>query len=155
MLGIAFFLFLFFKFFFFNTYVPFCPRKYKAFQARSQRRTFSDLNFVLRSEIFVHYDGQLKVSHLILECNPSNKSYQDPGQALTVGSLLLSYLNVRLRGFLLRGLTLGEARRLGPRQIREGSLLPFRDGSMDQVFHSRVEHIPIDELGVVVPIPVE
>ena len=25
-----------------------------------------DLNFVLRSKIFVHWDGQLQVSHLIL-----------------------------------------------------------------------------------------
>ena len=25
-----------------------------------------DLNFVLRSEIFVHWDGQLRASHLIL-----------------------------------------------------------------------------------------
>ena len=28
-----------------------------------------DLNFVLRSEIFVHSDGQLWASHLILSCN--------------------------------------------------------------------------------------
>ena len=29
-----------------------------------------DLNFVLRLEIFVHSDGQLRASHLILGCNP-------------------------------------------------------------------------------------
>ena len=28
-----------------------------------------DLNFVLRSEIFVHTDGQHQASHLILGCN--------------------------------------------------------------------------------------
>ena len=29
-----------------------------------------DLNFVLRSEIFVHTDGQLRASYLILGCEP-------------------------------------------------------------------------------------
>ena len=28
-----------------------------------------DLNFVLRLEIFMHSDGQLQASHLILGCN--------------------------------------------------------------------------------------
>ena len=69
---------------------------------------------MLRSEIFVHYDSQLRASHLILECIPLYTSYQDLEQALTIGSPLLSYLDIRLHGFLLRGLTLSEARRLGP-----------------------------------------
>lgn len=59
------------------------------------------------------------------------------------GSLLL-YLDARHRGFLLRGLTLGEAWQLGPRQIREGSLLSVR-GSDERVFHDRAEHIPIED----------
>ena len=29
-----------------------------------------DINFVLRLEIFVHWDGQLRASHLILDVNP-------------------------------------------------------------------------------------
>lgn len=94
-----------------------------------------DLHFVIRSEIFVHFDGQLRASHLILGCTPAYMSFQDPGQVLTMGSPLLSYLDVRLHGYLSRGLTLGEARALSPWQIREGSLLPVRDGSMDTVFH--------------------
>nr|POF00389.1 hypothetical protein CFP56_75797 [Quercus suber] len=113
-----------------------------------------DLNFVLCSEIFVHYDGQLRASHLILECIPSYTSYQDLGQALIVGSPLLSYLDVCLRCFLLRGLTLGEAQRLGPRQIREGSLLLVKDSSVDRVFHGRVEHILVEEPAAAVFIPV-
>ena len=36
--------------------------------------------------------------------------------------------------------------RLSPRQVEEGSLLPVRDGLADRVFHSRAEHIPIEEL---------
>nr|POE74101.1 hypothetical protein CFP56_67871 [Quercus suber] len=39
----------------------------------------------------------------------------------------------------------GKARRLGPYQIREGSLPPVKDGSIDRVFHSQVEHIPVEE----------
>jgi len=108
---------------------------------------------MLCSKIFVYYDSQLRASHLILKCTPSYTSYQDPGQALTVGSPLLSYLNIRLCGFLLRGLTLDKAQRLDPRQIREGSLLPVRDGSTNQVFHSQAEHIPVEQRASVALIP--
>lgn len=67
-----------------------------------------DLNFVIRFEIFVHFDGQLRATHLILGHTPAYTSFQDPSHELTVGSPLLSYLDVRLRGFLPKGLTLGE-----------------------------------------------
>ena len=73
-----------------------------------------ELNFVLRSEIFVHYDGQLRASHLILGCVPSYTSYQDSSSALIVGSPLLSYLDIRLQGFLPKGLTTSEVRHWGP-----------------------------------------
>ena len=63
-----------------------------------------------------------------------------------IGSPLLSYPDIRPCGFLPRGLLLGEARRLGPQQIREGSLLLVRDGFADQVFHCCVKHIPLEEL---------
>lgn len=36
-----------------------------------------DLNFVLRLDIFVHFDGQLRASHLILNYVPSYTRYQD------------------------------------------------------------------------------
>ena len=35
-----------------------------------------DLNFVLRSEIFVHWDGQLRASHLILGIDPVYSTWQ-------------------------------------------------------------------------------
>lgn len=57
-----------------------------------------DLNFLLHSEIFVHYDSQLRASCLILGCVPSYTSYQDPSQALTIGNPLLLYINVHLQG---------------------------------------------------------
>jgi len=104
-----------------------------------------DLNFVIQSEIFLHFDGELRVSHLILGCTPAYTSFQDPDQVLTVGSPLLSYLDVRLCGFLPRGLIPDKAQALGPGQIKEGSLLPVRDSLADRVFHSRAEHILVEE----------
>ena len=64
---------------------------------------------------------------------------------MTVDSLLLSYIDVRHRGFLLSGLTIGEARDLGPRRTRVGSLVPVRDESIDIVFQGHVVHISVEE----------
>ena len=96
-----------------------------------------DLNFVLRSEIFVHFDGQLQAFHLILSCTPVYISYQPAGQALTVGSPLLSYIDIRHRDFFPPRLTIGEAQDLDPRLIRVGSLVPASDGSANTVFQGR------------------
>ena len=38
-----------------------------------------DLNFMLRSEVFVHYDEQLRASHLILDVTLVYTSYQPSG----------------------------------------------------------------------------
>ena len=59
-----------------------------------------DLNFVLRSKIFIHSDRQLRVSHLILGCTPIHKTWQPFNQALSVDSPLLSYIDVRHANFL-------------------------------------------------------
>ena len=53
-----------------------------------------DLNFVLRFEIFVNFDGQLWASHLILGCTPIYKTWQPFSQALLVDS---PWLNLCLR----------------------------------------------------------
>lgn len=55
-----------------------------------------DLNFVLRSEIFINSDGQLRESHLILGCTPVYTTWQPFGPALLVDNPLLSYIDVRL-----------------------------------------------------------
>ena len=73
-----------------------------------------DLNFVLWSDIFVNFDGQLQASHLILGCNPVYTSYQPFGQALLVDNPLLSYIDIRHPNFLPPNLTVGEAQDLGP-----------------------------------------
>ena len=104
-----------------------------------------DLNFVLRSEIFVHYDGQLRASQLILGYTSVYMSYQISRQDLTVGSPLLSYRDVQYRGFFPLNLTIDEARDLNPQLIRVGSLVPVRDRSANSVFQGRAVHTPVEE----------
>ena len=59
---------------------------------------------------------------------------------------MLSYIDVRHRGFLPSGLTVGEAQDLSPWLIIVGSLLPVRDGITDTVFQGCAEHIPVKQL---------
>ena len=86
-----------------------------------------DLNFILRSKIFVHWDGQLRASHLILGVNPVYSSWQSFTQALLVDSPLLSYIDVWDSNFLPPKLTVGEARDLGWRYTCSDELAPLRD----------------------------
>lgn len=86
----------------------------KHFKPNLNATHLRDFNFFMRLEIFIHYDGQLRTSHLILDGIPSYTSYHDLEQAFTISTPLLSYIDVRLRGFLPRGLTLFKARRLDP-----------------------------------------
>ena len=76
----------------------------KKFKPDSNAIHMRDLNFVLRSTIFVHYNGQLRASHLIFGCTPIYTSYQDPGQALTIDSPLLSYIALGTEDFCHWGL---------------------------------------------------
>ena len=107
----------------------------------------------MRIEIFVHYDRQLRASHLILSCVPSYTSYQDSLGTLTVGSPLLSYLDVQLLGFLQHELTSGETRHQGSRRVRQGSREPIRDGSTDMIFHDRAVHIPVEASAIETLVP--
>ena len=92
-----------------------------------------DLNFVLRSEIFVHSDGQLRASHLILGVAPVYSTWQAFSQALLVDSPLLSYIDVRNSSFLPKRFSVGEARDLGPRYICSDERQPLRDESAERV----------------------
>jgi len=92
-----------------------------------------DLNFVLRSEIFVHWDRQLEASHLILGVDPVYSTWQAFGQALVVDSPLLSYMDVRHVNFLPPKLTVGKARDLSPWYIFSDELAPIRDESAKHV----------------------
>lgn len=103
-----------------------------------------ELNFILCSEIFVHYNEQLKESHLILSCVPFYNSYQDSSSTLIVSSPLLFYLDIWLLGFLPHGLTSGKARHQGSKRVRQGSLELVRDSSTDTIFQGWDVHIPME-----------
>ena len=98
-----------------------------------------NLNFILRSEIFVHWNGQLRASHLILRLKPMYSTWQAFGQALLVDSPFLSYIDVRYANFLLPRLTVGEARDLGPHYTCSDELVPIRDEFAEHVSRRRRE----------------
>ena len=111
-----------------------------------------DLNFILRSEIFVHWDGQLRASHLILGVEPVYSTWQPLKQALLVNNLLLSYIDVRHANFLPPRLTIGEARDLGKRYTCSDELAPLRDESaertprrLQELAHKAVHEVPVQE----------
>lgn len=58
------------------------------------------LNYLLRSEIFVSEDGQLRVAHLILDYESLSCIFQDVGQAIRAGSSRLARIDISKSGFL-------------------------------------------------------
>ena len=46
----------------------------------------ANLNRVLRSEVFMSEDRQLRVVHLILDFEPLSDTFQDVGHAIRTGS---------------------------------------------------------------------
>ena len=60
------------------------------------------LNFLLRLEIFVSEDNQLRAAHLILGYEPLSRIYQNAGQALKRGNPHVARIDVSKPGFLGR-----------------------------------------------------
>ena len=58
------------------------------------------LNYLLRSEIFVSEDGQLRAAPLILDYVPLSQALVDAGQVIRVGSPRLARIDVFVPGFL-------------------------------------------------------
>ena len=58
------------------------------------------LNYLLRSEIFVSEDGQLRAAPLILDFVPLTRSLVDAGQAIRARSPRLARIDVSIPGFL-------------------------------------------------------
>ena len=81
----------------------------------------------------MHWDGQLRASHLILGVEPVYSTWQNFKQALLVDSPLLSYINVRYASFLPSKLTTGEAREFGRCFTCSDELAPLRDESAERV----------------------
>uniref|UniRef100_A0A7N2N7Y9 Uncharacterized protein n=1 Tax=Quercus lobata TaxID=97700 RepID=A0A7N2N7Y9_QUELO len=58
------------------------------------------LNYLLRSEIYVSEDGQLRAAHLVLGYQPLSSSFQAIGHAIRAGSPRLARIDVSRDGFL-------------------------------------------------------
>ena len=58
------------------------------------------LNYLLRSEIFVSEDRQLRAVHLILDFEPISEIYQEIGHAIRVGDLQLAQIDMLIPNFL-------------------------------------------------------
>ena len=92
-----------------------------------------DLNFVLRSEIFVHWDEQLRASQLILGVELVYSTWQPFEQALLVNNPLISYIDVRHANFLPPMFIVGEAQELSRRYTCSDKLTPLRDELAERV----------------------
>ena len=58
------------------------------------------LNYLLRSQIFVNNDGQLRAAHLILDYEPISRTFLDVGNAIRVNDYRLVHIDVSRPGFL-------------------------------------------------------
>ena len=61
------------------------------------------LDKILKAEVFVHNDGQLRVAHLILGYTPISKSYQALKCIIKVNDPRLHWISVAGSGFLITG----------------------------------------------------
>ena len=62
---------------------------------------FKDFNRILRSEIFLHKDGQLRAAHVILRYKPSTKRFQSLKNVIKARDPHLALIDVAILGFLL------------------------------------------------------
>ena len=58
------------------------------------------LNYLLRLEIFVNNDGQLRAVHLILDFEPISRSFLDVGNSIRAGDHRLARIDVSRPNFL-------------------------------------------------------
>ena len=58
------------------------------------------LNYLLRSQIFVNDDDQLRAVHLILDFEPISRSFLDVGNSIQVDDYRLARIDVSRPGFL-------------------------------------------------------
>lgn len=59
-----------------------------------------DLTSILKVEIFMHIDGQLRTAHIILSYNPISSSFQAPKYVIKAKDHRLQQINIAVPGFL-------------------------------------------------------
>nr|POF09065.1 hypothetical protein CFP56_38644 [Quercus suber] len=84
---------------------PHCPTRpgepdKRNISPRLSLTNFATLNFLLRSEIFVSEDGQLRSAPLILGYKAKRKDFQPVGNAIVQGDKRLHRIDVSFKGFL-------------------------------------------------------
>ena len=87
-----------------------------------------NLDKILKAEVFVHSEGQLRAAHLILGYTSISKSYQVPKCVIKVNDPCLHWISVAAPGFLIIGPILEGTLTTDP--IPEGIpkvALPFQD----------------------------
>ena len=63
---------------------------------------FPDLNQILKSEIFLHRDGQLRAVHMILGFTPISNRFQSPKNMIRAKELRLALIDVAIPGFFIK-----------------------------------------------------
>ena len=61
---------------------------------------FLALNYLLRSQIFVNVDKQLRAAHLILDYEPISRTFLDIGNSIRANDYCLARIDVSRPGFL-------------------------------------------------------
>ena len=61
---------------------------------------FPELNRILKSEIFLHKDSQLRAVHMIFSFNPISKRFQSPKHVIRAKDPRLALIDVAVPGFL-------------------------------------------------------
>ena len=65
--------------------------------------TFSSLDKILKAEVFVHTDSQLKAAHLILDYIPISSNFQALKSQIKARDLPLHLINIAVSSFLNPG----------------------------------------------------
>ena len=112
------------------------------------------LNYLLRSEIFVSEDGQLRAAHLILDYEPLSRALVDVGQAIRAGSPRLARIDVSIPGFLTRR-DLPSAQLLVQRVVQEVAVPGEGVDSSHLSLEAEIDQFRFAEEGEVSTRPVE
>ena len=103
-----------------------------------------NLNRVLRSEVFVSKDRQLRVVHLILNFTPLSDKFQDVGNAIRVGDPWLAQINVSVPGFLAREGTM-QVKLPSHHFPREEAILREETASSDLSLEAEIDQFQLEE----------
>ena len=77
-----------------NCLVFFCLKEKEQVAPRLSLINVPVLNYLLRSQIFVNDDGQVRAAHLVLDYEPLLRSFQDVGNTIRANNYRLARIDV-------------------------------------------------------------